>query len=132
MNAYVDLGVNFRYFFVRKTMFVKYSEGFVIFPGGFGTLDELFEALTLIQTGKIQHFPVVLFGSDVLGGAARLAAGRCSAPARSTRPTSTCSSRWTTPPSVVPYIRRGAWSNREADRDPRGEPQVEPGKGDAQ
>ena len=61
-NAYVDLAINFRYFFVRKTMFVKYSEGFVIFPGGFGTLDELFEALTLIQTGKVQNFPVVLFG----------------------------------------------------------------------
>jgi uncharacterized protein (TIGR00730 family) len=63
MNDYVDLGVDFRYFFVRKTMFVKYAEGFVVFPGGYGTLDELFEALTLIQTGKVQHFPVVLFGS---------------------------------------------------------------------
>jgi uncharacterized protein (TIGR00730 family) len=63
MNAYVDIAINFRYFFVRKTMFVKYSEGFVIFPGGFGTLDELFEALTLIQTGRVRNFPVVLFGS---------------------------------------------------------------------
>jgi uncharacterized protein (TIGR00730 family) len=62
-NPYVDIAINFRYFFVRKTMFVKYSEGFVIFPGGFGTFDELFEALTLIQTGKIQNFPVILFGS---------------------------------------------------------------------
>lgn len=62
-NAYVDLGVEFRYFFVRKTMFVKYAQAFVIFPGGFGTLDELFEALTLIQTGKVQNFPVILFGS---------------------------------------------------------------------
>jgi uncharacterized protein (TIGR00730 family) len=61
-NPYVDVALNFRYFFVRKTMFVKYSEGFVIFPGGFGTLDELFEALTLIQTGKVQNFPVILFG----------------------------------------------------------------------
>jgi hypothetical protein len=63
MNQYVEVAVNFRYFFVRKTMFVKYTEAFVIFPGGFGTLDELFEALTLIQTGKIHNFPVVLFGS---------------------------------------------------------------------
>jgi uncharacterized protein (TIGR00730 family) len=64
VNAYVDLAVNFRYFFVRKNMFIKYAEAFVIFPGGFGTLDELFEALTLIQTGKIKHFPVVLVGCD--------------------------------------------------------------------
>jgi uncharacterized protein (TIGR00730 family) len=70
-NRYVDLAINFRYFFVRKTMFVKYSEGFIIFPGGFGTLDELFEALTLIQTGKVQNFPVILFGSDYWGGLLR-------------------------------------------------------------
>ena len=62
-NPYVDVAVNFRYFFCRKTMFVKYSEGFVLVPGGFGTLDELFEALTLSQTGKITRFPVVLFGA---------------------------------------------------------------------
>jgi uncharacterized protein (TIGR00730 family) len=67
-NAYVDVSINFRYFFCRKTMFVKYSEGFVLFPGGFGTLDELFEALTLIQTGKIQRFPVVLYGSAYWAG----------------------------------------------------------------
>jgi hypothetical protein len=67
-NPYVDVAINFRYFSCRKTMFVKYSEGFVLFPGGFGTLDELFEALTLIQTGKIQRFPVVLFGSDYWSG----------------------------------------------------------------
>ena len=63
INPYVDLGVEFRYFFARKTMFVKYADAFVIMPGGFGTLDELFEALTLIQTGKVRHFPVVLVGS---------------------------------------------------------------------
>ena len=62
-NPHANLKINFRYFFVRKTMFVKYSEGFVIFPGGFGTLDELFEALTLVQTRKIRQFPIVLFGS---------------------------------------------------------------------
>jgi uncharacterized protein (TIGR00730 family) len=71
INEYVDLGMEFRYFFVRKTMFVKYAEGFVIFPGGFGTLDELFEALTLIQTGKVKHFPVVLYGNDYWDGMMR-------------------------------------------------------------
>jgi uncharacterized protein (TIGR00730 family) len=64
LNPYVNVAVNFRYFFCRKTMFMKYADGFVLFPGGFGTLDEMFEALTLIQTGKLQRFPVVLFGSD--------------------------------------------------------------------
>ena len=68
MNKYVDLGVEFRYFFVRKNMFVKYARGFVIFPGGFGTLDELFESLTLAQTGKIEHFPIVLFGTPYWTG----------------------------------------------------------------
>ena len=68
MNPYVEIAVNFRYFFVRKTMFVKYAEAFVIFPGGFGTLDELFEALTLIQTGKIHNFPIVLFGTQYWQG----------------------------------------------------------------
>ena len=68
LNEYVGLGMEFRYFFVRKVMFVKYAEGFVIFPGGFGTLDELFEALTLIQTGKVEHFPVVLYGEDYWEG----------------------------------------------------------------
>jgi uncharacterized protein (TIGR00730 family) len=63
LNEYVDLGVEFRYFFARKTMFVKYADAFVILPGGFGTLDELFEALTLIQTGKVRDFPVVLVGT---------------------------------------------------------------------
>ncbi|OLC03049.1 MAG: Rossman fold protein, TIGR00730 family [Gemmatimonadetes bacterium 13_1_40CM_4_69_8] len=67
-NAYVERAIHFRYFFVRKTMFVKYSTAFVVFPGGFGTMDELFEALTLIQTGKVKHFPVVLFGADYWSG----------------------------------------------------------------
>ncbi|MEU7831740.1 MULTISPECIES: TIGR00730 family Rossman fold protein [unclassified Nonomuraea] len=68
MNDYVDLGIEFRYFFVRKTMFVKYSCGFIALPGGFGTLDELFEALTLVQTQKVTSFPVVLMGSEFWGG----------------------------------------------------------------
>ncbi len=63
-NPYLDISMTFDHFYARKTMFVKAAEGFVIFPGGFGTLDELFESLTLIQTGKVLHFPVVLFGSD--------------------------------------------------------------------
>jgi uncharacterized protein (TIGR00730 family) len=63
--------MEFRYFFVRKVMFVKYAEGFVIFPGGFGTLDELFEALTLIQTGKVDNFPVVLYGTEYWEGMLR-------------------------------------------------------------
>jgi hypothetical protein len=69
-NPFVDLDIHFRYFFVRKTMFVKYADAFVIFPGGFGTMDELFEALTLIQTGKVKNFPVVLVGRDYWRGMA--------------------------------------------------------------
>jgi uncharacterized protein (TIGR00730 family) len=68
LNRYVDIGVNFRYFFVRKTMFVKYAQGFVVLPGGFGTLDELFEALTLVQTKKVTRFPIVLFGTSYWRG----------------------------------------------------------------
>jgi uncharacterized protein (TIGR00730 family) len=68
LNAYVDLGIEFKYFFARKTMFVKYADAFVIMPGGFGTLDELFESLTLIQTGKIRDFPIVLVGTDYWRG----------------------------------------------------------------
>lgn len=63
LNRYVTLGINFRYFFARKVMFLKYSEGFVVMPGGFGTMDELFEALTLVQTHKVTRFPIVLYGS---------------------------------------------------------------------
>ncbi|TSI18829.1 TIGR00730 family Rossman fold protein [Brevibacterium aurantiacum] len=63
LNDHVELGVNFRYFFVRKTMFLKYSRGFVVMPGGFGTLNELFEAFTMVQTGKVTSFPIVLFGT---------------------------------------------------------------------
>jgi uncharacterized protein (TIGR00730 family) len=68
LNPWVDRGINFRYFFARKTMFVKYSQGFVVLPGGLGTLDELFEALTLVQTRKVTSFPVVLMGVDYWRG----------------------------------------------------------------
>src|ERR1700712_2455713 len=68
LNEWVDVGINFRYFFARKTMFVKYSQGFVVLPGGLGTLDELFEALTLVQTQKVTSFPLVLLGTDYWQG----------------------------------------------------------------
>ena len=68
MNEYVDLGLNFHYFFTRKVMFVRYASGFVVFPGGFGTMDEMFEAATLRQTEKIRYFPIVLVGSDYWSG----------------------------------------------------------------
>jgi uncharacterized protein (TIGR00730 family) len=68
LNPWVDVGINFRYFFARKTMFVKYSQGFVVLPGGLGTLDELFEALTLVQTQKVTSFPLVLLGTDYWSG----------------------------------------------------------------
>lgn len=68
LNDYVDLGINFRYFFARKTMFVKYSDGFVVMPGGMGTLDELFESLTLVQTRKVSSFPIVLVDSGYWSG----------------------------------------------------------------
>ena len=68
LNDYVNVGVEFRYFFVRKTVFIKYSQAFVVLPGGYGTLDELFEAVTLVATGKITRFPIVLVGSEYWGG----------------------------------------------------------------
>ncbi len=68
LNDYVDIGINFRYFFARKTMFVKYAQGFIVLPGGLGTFDELFEALTLVQTQKVTSFPVVLLGVDYWQG----------------------------------------------------------------
>jgi len=68
INDWVDVGLNFRYFFARKTMFVKYAQAFVVMPGGFGTMDELFEALTLVQTGKVTSFPVILFGTAYWSG----------------------------------------------------------------
>jgi uncharacterized protein (TIGR00730 family) len=75
-NSYCDIALEFHYFFTRKIMFVRYASGFVVFPGGFGTMDELWEALTLIQTGKIHHFPVVLVGSDYWRGMVHWAGDR--------------------------------------------------------
>jgi uncharacterized protein (TIGR00730 family) len=86
LNDYVDIGLNFRYFFVRKTMFVKYAQGFVVLPGGFGTFDELFEAMTLVQTRKVTSFPIVLVGTSYWSGlvdwirSTVLADGKISAP----------------------------------------------------
>jgi hypothetical protein len=131
MNEYVDLGVDFRYFFVRKTMFVKYAEGFVVFPGGYGTLDELFESLTLTQTGKIQHFPVVLFGTDYWKGLLDWLRGRLLEEGKINAADLELFVTMDDPASVVPFIREVLGHRRE-DHDPREEPQVEPHKGDAQ
>ncbi len=68
LNDWVDIGINFRYFFARKTMFVKYAQGFIALPGGFGTFDEIFEAVTLVQTQKVTSFPIVLLGTEYWGG----------------------------------------------------------------
>ena len=116
LNPYCDIGMTFKHFYARKTMFVKAAEGFVIFPGGFGTLDELFESLTLIQTGKVLNFPVVLFGARLLARAARLgerrpargrndlAGGRRAAPRDGRSGRSGSASWWTatTSAAVVP------------------------------
>jgi uncharacterized protein (TIGR00730 family) len=136
MNDYVDLGIDFSYFFVRKNMFVKYAEGFVVFPGGFGTLDEMFEALTLTQTGKIQHFPVVLFGEAYWKGLigwlrdAALEGGKINEADLDLFVT--CDE----PGEVVPHIQE-VLAQREGPGlqhhgDPRAQPHVEPHKGDAQ
>jgi uncharacterized protein (TIGR00730 family) len=131
MNAYVDLGVEFRYFFVRKNMFVKYAEGFVVFPGGFGTLDELFEALTLTQTGKIQHFPIVLFDRaywtplvDWLHGEV-LAGGKVSPD--DLELFHLCDE----PGEVIEHIET-VLERRRPREDPRSQPHVQPHKADAQ
>jgi uncharacterized protein (TIGR00730 family) len=86
LNPWCDIGINFRYFFARKTMFVKYAQGFVVLPGGFGTFDELFEALVLVQTRKVTSFPIVMVGTEYWGGlfewirATVLPAGKVSEP----------------------------------------------------
>jgi uncharacterized protein (TIGR00730 family) len=142
MNQYVDIAVNFRYFFVRKTMFVKYAEAFIIFPGGFGTLDELFEALTLIQTGKVRNFPVILFGSDYWHGLrswivdTMLAEGKISpedldllvvtdSPAEAVRIVSECYRRH------CAELERAS-STAKANRGPRARTPADPSKHDAE
>ena len=128
LNEFVDLGVNFRYFFARKTMFVKYAQGFVVLPGGFGTLDELFEAVTLVQTQKVTSFPIVLHGHRLLGRAARLAAHhrrrdrhdqRCATSTCSPSPTtSTRRSPRSSPPRHRPAASAGSASPRPVPRGP--------------
>jgi uncharacterized protein (TIGR00730 family) len=105
MNAYVELGLDFRYFFVRKTMFAKYAEGFVVFPGGFGTMDELFEALVLMQTGKVEHFPVVLFDSGYWGGLLTWLRDRVLAEGKIAAPELAIASVCDDPADVVPHVR---------------------------
>ncbi len=130
MNPYIDLGIDFRYFFARKTMFVKYAEGFVVFPGGFGTFDELFEALTLIQTGKAQHFPVVLFGSDYWGGLIEWLENTVLAEGKISDEDLGLFLLSDDVDEIVPYIQDVL--SRKAPTDPRDEAQVRPEKADAQ
>ena len=127
INEWCTLALNFRYFFARKTMFVKYAQGFVIFPGGFGTFDELFESLTLVQTGKIDHFPDHPVGQRLLAAARRLAAldGRTARHGRR-RPTSSCSASPTTSARSWPGSRRPS-SRPTRRRGPRRRPISWPG-----
>ena len=130
LNAYVDLGIDFRYFFVRKTMFVKYAEGFVVFPGGFGTLDELFEALTLIQTGKVVHFPVVLYGTTYWGGLTGWLHDRVLAEAKVSARDLEIFRVLDDPNETIAYILE-VLKRREVQPAPA-EPRVHPAKSDAQ
>ena len=130
LNDYVDLGVDFRYFFVRKTMFVKYAEAFVVFPGGFGTLDELFEALTLIQTGKVQHFPVVLYDSSYWEGLIAWLKGRPLAEQKLWPDDLELFQLSDSPQDVVTFIQDVLTGGTKAE--PLAEEHVEPEKGDAQ
>jgi uncharacterized protein (TIGR00730 family) len=130
MNPYVDLGIEFRYFFVRKMMFVKYSEGFVVFPGGFGTLDELFEALTLTQTGKIQHFPVVLFGKEYWSGLETWLNDPVLREEKVSQEDIDLFVVCDDPSEAVSHIRK-VLARRPAE-DPRREPHVQPHRQDAQ
>jgi uncharacterized protein (TIGR00730 family) len=134
MNPYVDLGIDFRYFFVRKTMFVKYAEGFVVFPGGFGTLDELFESLTLIQTGKVLHFPVVLFGRRYWQGLIDWLRDPLLAEGKIATGDLELFRVVDEPDEVVPYIREvlGQRHRHPGVEEPRAHAHVQPGKADAE
>lgn len=131
MNPYVDLGIDFRYFFVRKTMFVKYAEGFVVFPGGFGTFDELFEALTLIQTGKVVHFPVVLFGSEYWSGLVEWLKARALERGMISSDDLDIFIMCDDAGDVVPHIQR-ILARRRAETEPKQQPVVRPHKADAE
>jgi uncharacterized protein (TIGR00730 family) len=128
-NPYADIAIDFEHFFVRKTMFVKYAEGFVVFPGGFGTLDELFESLTLIQTGKVVHFPVILFGSDYWNGLVTWLRERLVAEGKIAPEDLDIFTVVDDPAEVVPRIEEIL--SRAEHQAPR-QPVVQPRKGDAQ
>ena len=130
LNDYVDYGVDFRYFFVRKTMFVKYAEGFVVFPGGYGTLDEFFEAITLIQTGKVLHFPVVLYGADYWGGLIDWLHDRVLAEGKIAPDDLGLFKVCDEPDTVVSFIQETLTA--AVGVDPKAQPHVEPHKADAQ
>lgn len=130
MNPFVELGIDFRYFFVRKTMFMKYSEAFLVFPGGFGTLDELFDAVTLIQTGKVRHFPVVLFGSGYWSGLLDWMRDRVAAEGKIGPEDIELMRVSDDPDEAAEYIRDVL--TRSTVEKPHAEPHVRPEKADAQ
>jgi len=119
-NPYVDISIDFRYFFVRKTMFLKYAQAFVIFPGGFGTMDELFEALTLIQTRKVHDFPVVLFGTEYWKGLMDWLRGTLAMEGKISPADLDLVCVTDDPARVVEHIRSHASRRRRQRTDPRG------------
>ena len=129
-RSYVDLGVDFRYFFVRKVMFVKYAEGFIVFPGGYGTLDEFFEAVTLIQTGKVLHFPVVLYGSEYWRGLIDWMSERPLSEGKISPEDLDLFMLCDEPEEAVTFIEEVL--SRGAPIDPRDQEQVQPRKADAE
>ena len=130
MNPFVELGMEFRHFFVRKTMFVKYAEGFVVFPGGYGTLDELFEALTLIQTAKVQNFPIALYGGDYWGGLVGWLEERVLAEKKISPEDLDLFAICDDPGAVVTHVRKIL--ERRPAAAPRADPVVQPENSDAQ